>query len=388
MTPLEDKLRIAFRQTGLEIPPSAPPLRLNRSRHQARWRWRAWTAPVAAAVLVGVVIAGSLALTSGTRSRAGLPGAGQLAAVPPYFVTLITPAPDDFWATTADIRATATGATIASATPPRPYTVFSGVTAADDDRTFVLAAKTASPAVRDAGKYPPERLYVLRLHPDGTIASLRALAMSDVPAGEAVQSIALSPDGTRLAAVIEGSGIRSKKLSLFDLTTGTERTWTAGACVLNGMMVSGGEVIQGTLSWTADGRYLAFGCVQVAQAAVATVRLLDTSARGPDLVAGSRPVVTDNLSPLGVRATVTPDGRWIVVVRPLGGTWPEIEKFPVRPANRAAARILPGRYTEIMWTSPDGSVLILFQAGRPGGAVIVSDGRQTPIPGQIGATAW
>jgi len=40
----------------------------------------------------------------------------------------------------AAVRVTATGRTLATITPPKPYTSFSGVVSAYDDRTFVLVA--------------------------------------------------------------------------------------------------------------------------------------------------------------------------------------------------------------------------------------------------------
>ena len=45
----------------------------------------------------------------------------------------------------AELRSTQTGTVLATITPPRPYVLFAGVTAAADDRTFVLVAQGPEP---------------------------------------------------------------------------------------------------------------------------------------------------------------------------------------------------------------------------------------------------
>ena len=67
MTPLQDKLRAALRETADEIPAQVPPLHLSpqpRTSHNGHnghnghgARWRAWAAPLAAAALVVAAIA-------------------------------------------------------------------------------------------------------------------------------------------------------------------------------------------------------------------------------------------------------------------------------------------------------------------------------------------
>ena len=64
MTPLQNKLRDALRETADEIPAQAPPLDLSpqlRARRNARWG--AWAAPLAAAALVLAAVGASLAVT-------------------------------------------------------------------------------------------------------------------------------------------------------------------------------------------------------------------------------------------------------------------------------------------------------------------------------------
>jgi len=97
MTPLQDKLRDALRDTADEIPAQAPPLHLHpqprASQDGQNARWRAWAVPLAAAALVLAVVGASLAVTgnlthqpAATRPQAG-PG-----GVPAYYVALTSTA--------------------------------------------------------------------------------------------------------------------------------------------------------------------------------------------------------------------------------------------------------------------------------------------------------
>lgn len=90
--------------------------------------------------------------------------------------------------------------------PPPPYATFVEVSAAADDRTFVLAAQKL--AYCTAGRVPPvpaTKFFLLRLDPGhgrpGAGATLTTLPIPAIPAGTAVSDFALSPDGSRLAMV-------------------------------------------------------------------------------------------------------------------------------------------------------------------------------------------
>ena len=343
MTGLENKLRAALRDTADEIPATPPPLRLRPRRDSRRgsgpvWpgqrRWISWAAPLAAAVLVLAVVAVSLAVVRGgsgrTTSEPAVP-----AAVPPYYVALTGPAYPDVYngnATAAEIRATATGAVLAKVVPPKPYVHFAGLTAAAD-RPHVRPGRGGEEqpsAQQQPGEgphpyYQPSRFYLLRFDPGTGRVSLRALPAAFIPANAEVHDMALSPDGTSLAADI-GRVLFGSRLVVFDLATGTERAWSFKTCAQcnpsSGGLGYGGTNVD-ALSWTGDGKHVAFvGPNRAGWPSHSTVRLLDVTLPGSDLLANSRPVATlppgDNATDLSWRgAIITPDGRTVVMVEEL-----------------------------------------------------------------------
>ena len=116
MTPPQDKLRAALRETADEIPSDPPPLRLNparRTQNGTRSAWRAWAAPLAAAAVVVAVIAASVTLAREVPKPQPASSPAAEAGPPPYYVALTTQKPDsdiyDLGATAAEIRSTTTG---------------------------------------------------------------------------------------------------------------------------------------------------------------------------------------------------------------------------------------------------------------------------------------
>jgi hypothetical protein len=413
MTGLENKLRAALRDTADEIPAAPPALRLPPERDPARsgpvWpgqrRWISWAAPLAAAALVLAVVAASLAVVRGGSGRATSEPDG-LAAVPPYYVALTAPAYPDVYngnATVAEVRATATGAVLAKVVPPKPYVHFAGVTAAADDRTFVLVAEEKShPPEQQPGEgphpyYQPSRFYLLRFDPGTGRVSLRALPAAFIPANEEVRDMALSPDGTSLAADIDGQWLVGSHLFVFDLATGTERAWSFKTCAGCGPSSGGlgfGGTVPDALSWTADGKHLAFVGPGRSLRASGAVRLLDVTLPGSDLLANSRPVAElppgDQLSMLTWRgAIITPDGRTVVIVEELAK-----DGAPIKVRDRllkisvATGRVtvlndlnvLAGyRYEQVMYSNASGSVLVVSGARKGMTAGVLRGHRYTPI---------
>ena len=418
MTALQDKLRDALRETADEIPAQAPPLDLS-PQPRASWdgqnaRWRAWATPLAAAALVLAAVGASLAVAANLTHQpvtAG-PQAGR-DAVPAYYVALITAKPQSDVAndlgsssptySAAELRSTQTGAVLARITPPKPYASFTGVTGAADDRTFVLSAQGPEPSV--VPPFPAQRFFLLRIDlaaQAGARMTLTALPAGYVPAGYGIREMALSPDGTRLAAQTGDRLLYAAELDVFDLATGTERAWSTRTCAWCAPN-AGGNLWFGAnpdaLSWTADSQHVAFTWEN-------TVRLLDTRAAGSDLLTDSKTVATWTG---GVRALnqwrgaiITPDGRTVLGIEELAGrnlnsgpirehlvSWSAITGQQIAVLNNLNARNL-GDFEQILYTNYDGSVLVLTYQQPGAKAAIVHDGRSTPLPWSphIGVAAW
>lgn len=400
MTPLPDKLRAALRNTADEIPAEAPPLQLsswpaarrNGSGRDPRPGWRAWTAPLASAVLVVAVIAVSVALAVGVRHQPATSGQASPDGVPPYYVALTVPGTyTDIYTggdgTAAEVRATATGAVLARITVPKPYVQFAAVTAAADDRTFVLVAEEKSnPPASLVQYYRPSRFYLLHFDPASGRASLRALPAAFIPANNEVCSVALSPDGTLLAADIGGDCYQGARLRVFDLATGNVRVWNGDAPYFGF-----GGTNPDALSWTADGKHVAFVGYPV-RPSRSEVWLLDVTSPGSN----SKPVCDspplDGIyDPIWRGVKVTPDGRTVVIVEELASeTAPERVRDRLLKCSAATGQVtavlndlntLAGyRYEQVMYTNATGSVLVVTGVRKGNTAGILRGDAYTPIP--------
>jgi hypothetical protein len=416
MIPLEDKLRAAIHATAEEIPADPPPLRLGspglspRRRSWFRpslaavrirpgWGGRnPWLAPLAAAAVVVAVVLGSLAVTGGGTGRAtpATPAAPGLVGVPPYYVALtrlggvFNPGgeimPDGAIADGAEVRSTATGAVLATIALPQPYEFFGSITAAADDRTFVLSAAEAF------GHTQGNRLFVLHIDPGPAASPARHARVSlqplpaSFPASDST-AMALSPDGTSLAAEIGDS------LYVFNLVTGTQRRWSLPSS-------SGYSFGPGTpcldchaLSWTADGQHIAFICFG-ASANSAAVGLLDTSSAGTNALAVSKPValsVADtNMTEHWRGAIITPDGRTVLAGADLAtkGGPDGLLKVSTATGKMTAILSIPNTNTnsdQVLYTNATGNVLVVSSypdSGQMTGlnAGILRADTYTPLP--------
>jgi hypothetical protein len=272
-----------------------------------RWRrWRGWLAPLAAAAAVAAVVAVSLAVSSTVglnRARARVPATGTPAAfakVPPYFVTLTGEAVA-VEGHRAEVVATATGKVLGSVTAPKPYTVFTEVAAAGDDRTFVLAAQRGkSVAYVNGGHRPlmffgvgPAKLYKLTVGRSGRPGALEPLPVP--PVTGSINGFALSPDGSKLAVSLmpteplrsgRSQPPRNAKLMVASVATGASRGW-----VLSGTgSIGQNKPTAESLAWASDNRTLLFRVNVGNGGARAEMRLLDTTAPSGSLVAASKRV--------------------------------------------------------------------------------------------------
>jgi hypothetical protein len=357
---------------------------------------------------------------AGERSgAAGQESAGE--AVPGFYVALefigdgrccrpgLLSAP----LTEAVVRVTDTGTALARISAPRPYGTFTGVTAAADNRTFVLAAQKL--ARLPLTTWPATRFFLLRTDPacrapDGR-AQLTPLPIPEQPPGREVSGLALSPDATRLAATV-GPFPGAAGLHVFTLATGAERVW-------DGPRVGpafGPGAVHGCLSWAADGHTLAL-ISSGAPSPDRGVRLLDTAAPGTSLLANSRlvlPAPTGPANPSGNywrQVMISADGQTIIAVlqvEPHHGSWrmPGVTQKLVTFSARTGALLrtlnrLPvhGGYEHVLWASPSAQLPIVsgtqpgptvgsFNLGYSAGTL--SQGSFTPIAwsNRTFAAAW
>src|SRR6185437_9131877 len=184
----------------------------------------------------------------------------------------------------AVVHDTVSGHALATIKPSIRGGTIVGVSAAGDDRTFVLDEQpwVKYPVGVVAAGYPGSHsLYLLRLSSAGRVSSLSRLRVT-VPATQVLRAFALSPDGQRLAlALAPKKGPARTDLEVVTLSTGSTRVWSAAGIFRSGAADSRG------LSWTADGRELAFEwqANNVGEFPGVEARLLNLTSAGGDLLA-------------------------------------------------------------------------------------------------------
>ena len=418
MNTMEDKVRLALRETGEEIGPhSVPPLRLPGTRRtrlpRIPGRWGTRLAPLAAAAAVAAVVAASLAIstTFHGHTRATGPAAAQrlhgspvgprsaLRKVPPYFVVL--PPQALIYARTAQVRSTVTGRVLATFSPPRPYKVFTWVSGTANDHTFVLAAQRwwnirhgqAGATAQDKDNTAPTVFFRLTFTPHIRSAQLTRLTIPEKITATNLAGMAVSPDGTRLALDLRNS------VQIVTLATGAVRTWTWPPGDRIGNWIGNWKPEGQIFSWSADGRYLAFqqwgGPHETMR-----VRVLDATAPGTSVAAAK--VIVEFPYHAGTLATtntfLTPDGTKVVAATSYypphhsgPGGYVQITEYSARTGkplfheDRFSASI---GYQDVLWASPDGSALVISDprgvkdqyGGRSNIMGVLAGNKFTPIP--------
>ena len=422
MNLIEERIRAAARAAAETVAPdSVPPLelpaarprRLGRRRRQGRPADPAWTpwaarlAPVAAGLAVVAIVITMVAVshpprngpsigsTAAARPRvpAGPPVSSYVRSgqVPPYFVT-VTP-PD------AVVHLTVSGAAVATIRPSLPGGTVVAVTAAGDDRTFVLGEQGAD---RKAVTF-----YQFRLGSSGRPGPLTRLPMS-VAEGETMTGLALAPDGTRLAiAIAPGGGVQQVKL--YPVHGGPARTWSGTGGTI------GAPFGTRSLSWPTSQRTLAFDW---STGQTDSVRLLDLGSAGGSLLAASHPAVTlAHSANMGQTLyecetmIITPNGSAVacasgeIIKIAKNGVIRYSTGFPeFSAATGRVTRIVgdwpinqqhePALVVDLLWSGASGQVLIgeIHSAGRDWVGVI-SGNEFTPLnvqwpPGIYDFGAW
>jgi hypothetical protein len=421
MSTIEDRLRAATRAAAQTVAPgSTPPPPALPARQRlvpaARPRrgpgWPGWMAPLVAAVAVtaaiatSVVVSGALSLghaRSPSQAAAGRTGTVALHPAPaappgiPAYDVALAPGPDAGQSTRAVVRATATGAVLATVRPPRPYATFTWVTGAADDRTFVLAAQPAGQPT--ASGRVVMKFFALRLDPAAGTAKLTGLPTPTV-SGTWIQAegLALSPDGEKLAVAL--SRAARSAIEVFDLAGGPSREWKA---TLPGGTVVGTALLgANALSWAADGRTLAFDAYGPAGV---EVHALDTAAPATSLSTSRLIMIFRRWRTTGSvsgSALITPDGAKIIAMEvpsPQTATQVRVRQFSAidgRPLRvLATLHYRRGAITgwpDVLWSNPSGSQLIISTTklgaapSKNGGLTpreigMVTAGHFAPLPG-------
>jgi len=443
MNLIEDRIRAAARAAAETVAPySVPPLELPAEAPRGDgWR-RRWLVPAAAAAAVIVIAVTAVIVGPGTRTQAPaiapaatapgpmLPGPSLASYVssgmiPPYFVAVAFTGKAAQSPAVAIVHDTVSGHALATIKPSIRGGTIVGVSAAGDDRTFVLDEQ---PWVKPKFPFPtagysgPHSFYLLRLSSAGRVSSLGRLRVT-VPTTQWLRAFALSPDGRRLALAVQPrKGPARTDLEVVTLSTGSTRVWSAAGIFRSGAADSRG------LSWTADGRELAFEwqANNVGEWPPVEERLLSLTSADGDLLAASRRVIATNrqFKPSGStfqvtdaenEPVVTPDGSAIVTnsvyfqvkTKESGKAWNGrygFAEYSTRTGKLVRIlgywKIKPAGYvlTQVLWSSPSGRVLIgIIPDGRMG---VINGNEFTPlnvppVPGIImdiglgaGAGAW
>jgi hypothetical protein len=330
MTEAEDLIRsttMAIAGTVREVPPLrlAPglaPAEDGRAR-PGRRHW-GWLAPVTAAAVV-LAVAVSLVIVRDISNGPVVPpaGSGSASPVPPRYYVAISGSETGMYAyfelaakqrfprNDLVIGDTFSGKKLATFAAPA-NTVWTGVTAAADDRIFVAFAEpTTGPGL--AGKW-----FMIRLAPGA--ASPAKLSPLPVEPLSYVAAMALSGSGKELAIVTATSMRAEKKLCVYSVTTGDllRPCWSTDdqTAIFMGLYAPG--QLASELTWIDGDRAIAFqtlGSIQLPLSKQTvfgqTVRSLSLQSDGTNLMADSQ--VIWSLAPTSPDATIPCGGDFVTV---------------------------------------------------------------------------
>jgi hypothetical protein len=321
MTQTEQLVRDAIAATAGHVPPDRlPPLDLSAVAGPGRRRTLAGRAggirtaltgaarrehrllvPLAAAASVAAIAATVLVFSQNAHVHVHAPGTAHPklhlsplprpasplppsdAVPPPYYAALTATNPAwRYHPLVVTVRATATGRVLATVRPPGPFTTFTWISGAGDDRTFVVAAnKLLLPGGPYTGQHTwpqaPVRFYLLHFSPHGGKTSLTELPITAVTSELRVSGIALSPDGAYLAVELS-----KQKISVFSVATGKARTWSLSPAQAR-------DDVLGRLAWAADDQTIGFFTSGIGSRPAGEY-LLNTAVTGGSLAMASRQV--------------------------------------------------------------------------------------------------
>jgi hypothetical protein len=310
---------------------------------------------------------------------------GPVSEVPQYYVALRL-----LWHGTGEsnaqrvdavVRATTTGAAIATVAVPRPYFTFIAVSGEADDRTFVLAAQKF--ARHPGGNTNPAiRFFLLHINPAAATArgraSLTTLPVPVQPKGDDLDGMAVSPDGSKLAVIStnwNAPGFLHARLHVYDMATGADRTWQGQA---NGAYAL---IYEDGLSWAANSTTLQLLGRQTANGRT-KILLIDVAKSGTSL-ADSQAVYVRRTTIASWRGAVISGNGRIVAASLQIDRGERVVKINARTGRITATvniRKFRSAYEQVNWANQTGSTLIVIGAGpRNHGAGIYIGRHYTPI---------
>ena len=303
MPDIENLLREELKRAALKIQPEMlRPLRVPAPGRG--WRLRLVPLATAAAVIAIVAVVALVAgLPASHKPAISVPAP---AAPPRFYVTISGGA--NGRETEAVVRASASGQVTGTVLVPSIAQDFAFVTAAADDRSFIVGTYKSQNLASPAGAFDLG-LFQFRISGGGKPGHLTELAPSPAR-GDGFEGMALSPDGKLLAVSLLPGPHDIGTLQVINLATGTIRTWTAP--------VTGPQYAPGTPSWVDGNRMIAFPWQRAVSpddfALTEGVRLLDTAAPGDNL-ADAKLIVPSGVVAAGSikSALITPDGRDVIV---------------------------------------------------------------------------
>ena len=453
MSGIEDGLRQVMASHDQEAPGAPDLLRALQATPGPPSRRRKWSGllvPLAAAAAVTGVVAASLGISAIFRGHAGPGPAAQshpspaaqshsgaaLRRVPRYFAALTrTAAVQVMGGEAAVVRSTLTGRVLATVAPPPPYRIFTWVSAAGDDRTFVLAAQRYWPIASGQAGMPaenrdnttPTAFFRMTFDPATHTAKLARLAVPETIPSAQLAGMTVSPDGTRLALDLRQS------IQVVNVATGAVRSWTWPG----GGWIGNNKPIGQIFSWTTGGTTLAFqqrnggggalslsflaavagtlaaavltgiivtryvrlrhadllawtiaaSAITIALAAhtlgayrdlapgATNIRLLNTNAPGTSLASSTIVLTFPSGGAFGLNTLLTPDGTRIVTATPQG-----ITEFSARTGQPILSedQFSPNQFPAGGPQEVDRQTVLW--AGPGGQALVVSDPRGKPTP--------
>jgi hypothetical protein len=307
MPDIENLLREELKRTARKVQPGIlRPLRVPAPDRSRRRR----LLPLAAAAAVIAVITVVALVVGLTAAQKPAPSGPAPAALPRFYVT--TRAGANSHEVAAVVRASASGQVTGTVQVPSSILQGSaGVTAAADDRSFIIGAYEGLSEDSSGGIRLDLRLFQFRISGGGKPGHLTELAPSPAR-GLGFKGIALSPDGKLLAvSLVSGPDDSTGTLQVINLATGTIRTWTAP--------VTGPQYAPGAPAWVDGNRMIAFTWLRSTDQGTGYVtegvRLLDTAAPGDNL-ADAKLIVPSGVVAAGAikSALITPDGRDVIAV--------------------------------------------------------------------------